>query len=134
MSPRLLLAGSAALAALTGCLTEAKYSSGSFHLDAGDFEHGPEYEIAKFSFLPGTATISGKVRYKTADSNWMTSPALYLFNDDAWGASPPPSPCPPPFPRARAPRCVLIRRTRITTQTPTTSPRRAKTRSSTPTA
>ena len=73
------------LLALVPCVV-GKYSSGTFHLDAGDFEHGPEYEIAKFSFLPGKATISGKVRYKTKDSNWMTSPALYLFNDDAWGA------------------------------------------------
>ena len=74
-----------ALAAIVGA-AQAKFSSGSFHLDAGDFEHGPEYEIAKFSFLEGMAHINGKVRYKTADSNWMTSPALYLFNDDAWDA------------------------------------------------
>ena len=75
------------LAAIVGA-AQAKFSSGSFHLDAGDFEHGPEYEIAKFSFLEGMAHINGKVRYKTADSNWMTSPALYLFNDDAWDAWP----------------------------------------------
>ena len=65
--------------------TAAKFVSGSFHLDAGDFEHGPEYEIAKYSFNMGKAHVNGKVRFKTADSNWMTSPALYLFNDNKWG-------------------------------------------------
>jgi hypothetical protein len=95
----------AALPAALGALllagdASAKYVSGSFHLDAGDFLHGPEYEIAKFSFLPGKATISGKVTYKTADSNWMTSPALYLFNDDAWGARPHPARSPRTQPNA----------------------------------
>jgi hypothetical protein len=64
----------------------AKYSSGGFQLDAGGYDSGPEYEIAKFSFNEGTAHISGKFRYKAADSNWMTSPAVYLFHDDSWDA------------------------------------------------
>jgi hypothetical protein len=64
----------------------AKFISGSFHLDAGDFEHGPEYEMTKYSFNMGKAHISGKVTYPTADANWMTSPALYLFSDSKWGA------------------------------------------------
>eukprot|EP01052_Picozoa_sp_SAG31_P016091 SAG31_NODE_1054_length_10140_cov_4.264316_8_plen_98_part_00 len=66
--------------------TAAKFVSGSFHLDAGDFVRGPEYEIAKYSFNMGKAHVNGKIRFKTADSNWMTSPALYLFNDNKWGA------------------------------------------------
>ena len=62
----------------------AKKSYGTFQLEAGDQDSGPEYEIAKFTFAQGMSHISGKFTFKAADSNWMTSPALYLFNDASW--------------------------------------------------
>eukprot|EP01064_Diplonema_japonicum_P000353 TRINITY_DN10246_c0_g1_i1.p1 TRINITY_DN10246_c0_g1~~TRINITY_DN10246_c0_g1_i1.p1 ORF type:complete len:490 (+),score=90.58 TRINITY_DN10246_c0_g1_i1:87-1556(+) len=65
-------------------LAEGKNVKGSFHLDAGDETHGPEFEIAKFSFAVGASKIKGKVKYPAADMNWRTSPALYLFNDEKW--------------------------------------------------
>jgi hypothetical protein len=74
------------VAALLIVRAEAKSVAGRFQLEAGGYDSGPEYEISKFSFLQGTAHISGNFRYKSADSNWMTSPALYLFPDSAWPA------------------------------------------------
>eukprot|EP01062_Namystynia_karyoxenos_P031296 TRINITY_DN23225_c0_g1_i1.p1 TRINITY_DN23225_c0_g1~~TRINITY_DN23225_c0_g1_i1.p1 ORF type:complete len:533 (+),score=198.86 TRINITY_DN23225_c0_g1_i1:126-1601(+) len=73
---------------LCGCAPrgEAKHASGAFHLSAGDLTHGPEHEIAKFSFTTGKALIRGTVRYSAKDINWHTSPALYLFSDDKWDA------------------------------------------------
>jgi len=73
------------LALLTGA-AQAKRSNGKFHLSAGDQTHGPEYEIAKFSFAVGKALIKGEVQYSSQDINWHTSPALYLFSDDKWDA------------------------------------------------
>ena len=70
------------LAWMPGCLATKKF--GTFQLEAGDQDGGPEYEIGKFTFSRGSGKITGEFTYKAADSNWMTSPALYLFNDDAW--------------------------------------------------
>ena len=77
------LAGLVALCALL-VSAGAKKVSGSFHLSAGDETHGPEYEISKYTFAVGKSMIKGKVTYSASDQNWMTSPALYLFNDDKW--------------------------------------------------
>eukprot|EP00756_Hemistasia_phaeocysticola_P066710 Hpha_TRINITY_DN9441_c0_g1::TRINITY_DN9441_c0_g1_i1::g.139296::m.139296 len=76
----------AAAVLLVGLLagSEAKRTSGRFHLSAGDLTHGPEYEIAKFSFAVGKALIKGTVEYSSKDINWHTSPALYLFSDEKW--------------------------------------------------
>jgi len=70
------------LIALAG-LGNAKSVSGVFHLESGDLTHGPEYEIAKFSFAIGKSKVEGRFRF--ADSHtWMSSPALYLFRDEVW--------------------------------------------------
>ena len=58
--------------------------NGRFHLDAGDETHGPEYEITKFTFAVGESMAKGTVRFPATDMNMMTSPALYLFNDEVW--------------------------------------------------
>lgn len=44
---------------------------------------GPEYEIAKFSFVVGSGKVEGTFRYQDPQT-WMTSPALYLFRDEKW--------------------------------------------------
>ena len=75
-----------ALLLLGASFCDAKRVSGRFHLDAGDETHGPEFEIAKFSFAVGASEITGKIKYPVKDMNWMTSPALYLFSDDTWDA------------------------------------------------
>jgi len=79
---RLALVGAAAVLLASGPC-EAKHVSGVFHLESGDLTHGPEYEVAKFSFAVGHSKIEGV--FKFADSHtWMTSPALYLFRDEVW--------------------------------------------------
>mmetsp|Transcript_19478 Transcript_19478/g.55704 ORF Transcript_19478/g.55704 Transcript_19478/m.55704 type:complete len:482 (+) Transcript_19478:122-1567(+) len=72
-----------ALAASCATVAQAKTVRGSFQLEAGDFDSGPEYEITKYSFATGVSKIDGTFRYKDPHT-WMTSPALYLFKDDAW--------------------------------------------------
>ena len=62
-------------------VADAKAVNGQFQLDAGDFIVGPEYEITKFFFAQGKATVSGLITYASKDANWRTSPALFLFND-----------------------------------------------------
>mmetsp|Transcript_4104 Transcript_4104/g.8858 ORF Transcript_4104/g.8858 Transcript_4104/m.8858 type:complete len:489 (-) Transcript_4104:327-1793(-) len=62
---------------------EGKSVSGKFRLEAGDFDHGPEYEITKFSFAIGKGSVTGKFTYDDPKT-WMTSPALYLFMDEVW--------------------------------------------------
>jgi len=61
----------------------AKTARGRFALEAGDLVTGPEYEIAKFSFVVGKGKIQGKFLYEDPHT-WMTSPALYLFRDEKW--------------------------------------------------
>ena len=62
-----------------GCCDTNKNTVKSFQ----DLYTGPEYEIAKFSFVVGKGKIQGKFRYEDPHT-WMTSPALYLFRDERW--------------------------------------------------
>ena len=71
-----------ALGYLVACV-HAKTVTGSFQLDSGDLYHGPEKEIAKYSFMVGRGRIAGKFWYRDPHT-WMTSPALYLFRDESW--------------------------------------------------
>jgi len=61
----------------------SKTVAGSLRLEAGDLYTGPEYEVTKYSFAIGEGRIDGKFWYKDPHT-WMTSPALYLFMDEAW--------------------------------------------------
>jgi hypothetical protein len=63
--------------------TVAKTVSGVFLLESGDLTHGPEHEIAKFSFAIGHGKVEGRFRFADPHT-WMTSPALYLFRDEVW--------------------------------------------------
>mmetsp|Transcript_17908 Transcript_17908/g.31654 ORF Transcript_17908/g.31654 Transcript_17908/m.31654 type:complete len:480 (+) Transcript_17908:243-1682(+) len=64
-------------------VSRAKTVTGVFQLEAGDLYTGPEYEITKFSFAEGEGKVDGVFRFKDPHT-WMTSPALYLFMDEAW--------------------------------------------------
>jgi len=71
------------IAALAVSLSSAKTVTGTFLLEAGDFEKGPEEELTKYSFAVGDSKVTGIFEYTDAKT-WMTSPALYLFKDDKW--------------------------------------------------
>jgi len=74
-----------AILLLLAWVSNAKTIRGRFQLEAGDFDHGPEYEISKYSFAVGLSKVEGKFKYKDPRT-WQTSPALYLFMDTAWDA------------------------------------------------
>lgn len=80
---RLLAVVAVVAAVLAPSPTAGKTVSGQFKLEAGDFDTGPEYEITKYSFAIGEGVVDGKFTYKDPHT-WMTSPALYLFMDEAW--------------------------------------------------